>query len=366
MKKFSVKPCVCFDENPLEQLSCLAKGFAFIVTDPFMASNHMVDKVVDALAPGVESKVYTDVKPDPDQELVDRGIQELVACKPEVLIAFGGGSAIDAAKAIMYLAVERGLCKRPVFIAIPTTAGTGSETTNFAVITRGTEKIVLIDDSMYPDYALLEAQFTKSVPTPITIDTGIDVLTHAIEAYVSNQASMFTDVLAERAICEVFEHLPILADDGLRTKSRKKMIEASCMAGMAFTNAGLGINHSLAHCVGGAFHVAHGRLNAIFLPYVMSFNADKSEEAARKYAQLAKLLGVGSTSNDFVEAYKCLAQKLGIPSSLRGLGRIDEGAYFAALGDLAQTAQNDRCTPANPAVCSRQDLINLLRDAYEG
>ncbi len=363
MKTFSVKPQVRFDLHALDSLKDLPCKKFLIVTDPFMAKNHAVEKVVEQLPLHAESYVYTDVQPDPGQELVDRGIEFISNFQPEVVIAFGGGSAIDAAKAIIYLADQAGKCARPLFIAIPTTAGTGSETTNFAVITRGSDKIVLIDDSMYPDIALLDEKFTKTVPPQVTVDTGIDVLTHALEAYVATGANLFTDVLAEKAIALVFRHLPIVFEDGLRMKSRKAMIEASCMAGMAFTNAGLGINHSLAHTVGGSFHVAHGRLNAILLPQVLSFNAEHSEEASRKYAQLAKLLSVGENAKDFIDAYKSLANKLGIQKRLSDLERIDKHAFESKVAEMAEVALRDRCTPANPCICTKQDLVNLLRES---
>lgn len=361
MHTFSVKPQVCFGEHALSMLSSLSARQAFLVTDPFLAQNHMVDMVVEHLPEGCKAHIHTDVAPDPSQELIDRGIESLIAVAPDLVIAFGGGSAIDAAKAMIYLASDRHHQSRPCFIAIPTTAGTGSEVTNFSVVTRGSEKVVLIDDALLPNYALLDARFTKSVPPAVTVDTGIDVLTHAIEAYVSTDANLYTDTLALRAVQLVFEHLPIVAEDGLRMRSREAMLQASCMAGMAFTNAGLGINHSLAHIIGGRFHVAHGRLNGILLGHVLRFHMQRSNTAPQKLAELGRALGVDG-ADGFIAAYDRLAVKLGIPTHLSGLNRIDRSAYLGMVGDMAQVALHDRCTPTTPETVTAQDLTNLLRD----
>ena len=252
MNEFSLKAKLFFGPQAVEHLSSLSCTNVLVVTDGFLQECGMVSKMTQYLPSGAHVSVYSNVRPDPSQELVDAGVDMILGARPDVVIAFGGGSCIDATKAILYFAEHKGLA-HPYFLAIPTTAGTGSEVTNFAVITRGDTKVALIDDALAPDGALLDASFTRSVPPKITADTGMDVLTHALEAYVSNKATTFTDALAVKALRVVFEDLPVVFHDGDAMRARGRMAEASCVAGIAFTNAGLGINHSLAHALGGGF-----------------------------------------------------------------------------------------------------------------
>ena len=233
--------------------------------------------------------------------MVTAGISVIMDFKPDAVIAFGGGSPIDAAKAIMYFASRQFDMKDCPFIAIPTTSGTGSEVSKFAVITdkdRGI-KYPLIDDKLLPDYAVLDAELTQSVPQKVTADTGLDVLTHAIEAYVCNEANSFTDALAEKAVKLVYNNLLTAYREPGDLQARQAMHDASCMAGAAFSNAGLGLCHAMAHALGAQAHIPHGRANAILLPYVMSFNAGcetKLTETAGRYAELAELIGLKSSS----------------------------------------------------------------------
>ena len=202
------------------------------------------------------------------------------------------------------------------------------------------------------------------MPAKITADTGLDVLTHAIEAYVSNAATPFTDALAVKAVSTVFEDLPVVYRDGLAMRSRTRMIEASCSAGIAFTNAGLGINHSLAHALGGRFHVAHGRLNAILLPYVMRFHM--SEPKYREpYDRLAHDLGMADADELLARVLE-LRECLGVENVLSDLPQFEPAAFEAELSGIAEAAQHDRCTPSNPRAVSKQDLVNIARDAYCG
>lgn len=363
MNEFKIKTKLTFGPQAVQHLAELPYKKALVITDGFLEQSGMVAKMVQHLPQGCTYCTYSDVKPDPSQELVDKGVGVLCDTNPDLLIAFGGGSCIDASKAILYTAHEQGRAL-PYFVAIPTTAGTGSEVTNFAVITRGSNKVVLIDDLMQPDAAILEADFTKTVPPKITVDTGLDVLTHALEAYVSNSASPFTDALAVKALRIVFEDLPQVYKDGLAMRSREHMIDASCAAGIAFTNAGLGINHSLAHALGGRFHAAHGRLNAVLLPYVMRFHF-KSASGIEPYHRLAHELG-------FADAHELLARicelrhTLGVENTLAELPQIDVATFNAELEGMAEAAYHDRCTPTNVCAVSRQDLVNIYRDAFEG
>ncbi|WP_072500021.1 1-propanol dehydrogenase PduQ [Olsenella phocaeensis] len=363
MNEFYLKTKLFFGARAVEHLQSLSRSNVLVITDGFLQESGMVEKMTQHLPVGSQVHVYSNVKPDPSQELVDAGVRMIFDVRPDLVIAFGGGSCIDASKAILYFAAEQGL-ERPYFLAIPTTAGTGSEVTNFAVITRGSTKVALIDDALMPDGALLDAGFTRSVPPKITADTGLDVLTHALEAYVSNAATTFTDAMATKALRIVFEDLPVVFRDGDAMRARGRMTEASCVAGIAFTNAGLGINHSLAHALGGRFHVAHGRLNAILLPYVMRFHMAETKYR-EPYERLAGELGMAD-ADELLRRVLDLRRALGVEGSISELDGIDAASFEAHVGEMAEAAANDRCTPTNPRPVSKQDLVNLYRDAWRG
>lgn len=360
---FSIKTKIISGESSLDLLNELNMSKVFCVTDPFMEKNGMINIVLDKLPKNCEYSLFTDVKPDPSQELVDNAIDKYIKNSADVVIAMGGGSAIDLAKAMIDGIVKNHNKTKPIFLAIPTTAGTGSEVTNFAVVTRGNDKVVLINDILLADYALLIPSVTKSVPNFITADTGMDVLTHALEAYMSKNSNTFTDCLSIQAIKLVFSHLETIYNDGLRMKSREAMLEASTMAGIAFTNAGLGINHSLAHTIGGRFHIAHGRLNAILLPSVLKFNINRCEECKNKIEKLSKELDL-SSAEDLIKKIQDLNSMLDIPAKLSGLGKIDINDYRNSVPEMASIALNDRCTPTNPGYITKFDLANLLNDIY--
>lgn len=359
---FSVKPTINVGDDSLEILNSLGANKIFFVTDPFVVESKMIDQVISLLDKNISYDIFSKIKPDPSQELVEEGKKALKTSNPDLICAIGGGSAIDATKAVIYDIYKEEKVKK-TFVAIPTTAGTGSESTNFAVVTVGNDKKVLIDDIMLPDYALLIPKFTKTVPNFITADTGMDVLTHAIEAYSSKNASIYTDTFAETCIKTVFEILPKVYNDGDRLKLREKMLEVSNMAGIAFNNAGLGINHSLAHTIGGIFHISHGRLNAILLPYVIEYNCKNSDDARKKLDDLAQKLN-HKDYTCLIKVIKGMNKKFNIPEKLSELGKIDEKVYQDSIEKMALTALNDRCTPTNPALATKFDLANILRDAF--
>lgn len=359
---FSVKPTIMVGDDSLNVLNKLGARKIFFITDPFVVESRMIDQVTSLLDRSISFDIFSGIRPDPSVELVNEGKNHLINSNADIICAIGGGSAIDATKAIIYdLYKNEG--KNYPFIAVPTTAGTGSESTNFAVVTEGNSKKVLIDDAMLPDYALLVPKFTKTVPNFITADTGMDVLTHALEAYISKGASIYTDTFSETCVKTVFEILPKVYDDGDRLRLREKMLEVSNMAGIAFNNAGLGINHSLAHTIGGNFHISHGRINAILLPYVLEYNTKKSDKAREKLDSLAQKLGL-TDHNCIIEKVRELNKKFQIPEKISGLGKVDEIKYQEAIDTMANTALNDRCTPTNPALVTKFDLANILRDAY--
>ena len=262
--------------------------------------------------------------------------------------------------------------KKPLFIAIPSTSGTGSEVTNFSVITAEGEKVCIVDEYITPDMAILDSTCLQHVPQRVVVDTGIDVLVHAIEAYVSLNATDFTDALAEKAVKLLFENLETLYKDVKNPIARDHVQNASCMAGMAFTNANLGINHSLAHALGGSFHISHGRSNALMLNGVMEYNADLNGNAngyaAERYAKLASILQLPARTNregavNFMLAVGKLKKALGIEDNIRALN-VDKVEFENALERMAETALKDRCTPSNPKQPSKEDIIQIYRKLY--
>ncbi|OUM93304.1 MAG: hypothetical protein BAA03_12780 [Caldibacillus debilis] len=268
-------------------------------------------------------------------------------------------------------------------MAIPTTSGSGSEVTSFAVITdkKLDIKYPLADYELTPDVAIIDPAYVMTVPKSVTADTGMDVLTHAIEAYVSNMANDYTDGLAIKAIQLVFEYLPRAYKNGQDELAREKMHNASTIAGMAFSNAFLGINHSLAHKLGGAFHIPHGRANAILMPHVIRYNATKPTKfvafpkyehfiADKRYAEIARILGLPAKTTEegvesLVQAVIGLAKELEIPMSLEALG-IDRDAFEKKVPELAELAFEDQCTTANPKMPLVSELEEIYRQAYKG
>ena len=338
---------------------------------------------------------------------VKKGAEMMNSFKPDVIIALGGGSAMDAGKAMWlfyehpeadfegmaqkFLDIRKRVYKFPTmgkcskFVAIPTTSGTGSEVTSFAVISDKSKnmKYPLADYELTPDVAIIDPEFVMTVPASVTADTGLDVLTHAIEAYVSVLASDYTDALAMKAIQLVFEYLPRSYKFGAKDpEAREKMHNASCIAGMAFTNAFLGINHSLAHKLGAEFHIPHGRANAILLPHVIEYNGETTPTkfmsfpkygkyvAQEKYAEIAKMLGLPAATpaegvKSLVKAIRDLIKELNVPMTVKDCG-IDEKTYLGAIEDLSYKAFEDQCTTANPRLPKVAELQELYRKAYFG
>ena len=324
---------------------------------------------------GIAYEIFSEVKPDPDIATVTKGIGLMTDFKPQALLALGGGSPIDCAKAINYLSAREGFSEKCKFVAIPTTSGTGTEVSRFSVISdpEKSAKYPLVADELLPDDAILDAELTKTVPPSITADTGIDVLTHAIEAFVSKNANDFTDAAAEKAIKLVRSNLLKAYKTPDDLNARQHMHHASCLAGMAFSNAGLGINHSMAHTLGGHFHIPHGRANAVLLPYVMAYNCGcrtSLTPAAERYAKMSTVLSLDSGSSrqsafGAIRATKQLIRKLNIPSCIKNLG-IPENEFVAALDEMVDAAMADSCTATNPRVPTREELKELFMEAYRG
>lgn len=375
---FKIKSDIHFNMKSIEVLEKISGTEAFIVSDPIMEKLGYLGQVIDHLKKaGIKSTVFTDISPDPDIKVVSKGMGLYNQGQADVLVAIGGGSAIDTAKGILYFSWymddnSQSNREKPKFIAIPSTSGTGSEVTNFTVITAQGQKTCLVDDLMAPDIAILDSTCIQHVPQHVIADTGIDALVHAIEAYVSTKATDFTDALAEKAVKLIFDNLEKVYLDSSDAYARDRVHNAACIAGMAFTNTSLGINHSLAHALGGTFNIPHGRSNALLLVPVIKYNAELRGSAdgygAKKYCQLAELLGLPARTTregvvSLISSIEELYNKLGIDSRASALG-IDELEFEESLEDMAEVAMNDRCTPTNPIQPTREDLVEILRNCY--
>jgi acetaldehyde dehydrogenase/alcohol dehydrogenase len=392
----------------LRELKDEGKKKAFIVTDKILYDLGFVDVVIKVLEEiGVDYKVYFDVEPDPTLATARKGAKEMISFQPDTIIAIGGGSPMDAAK-IMWVLYEHPnerfedlamrfmdirkrvyafpkMGEKASFIAIPTSAGTGSEVTPFAVITdeKTGVKYPLADYELTPDVAIVDAELMMQMPKGLTAASGIDALTHSLEAYVSVLASEYTNGLALEAIRLIFKYLPQAYSEGTTNiKAREKMAHASTIAGMAFANAFLGICHSLAHKLGATHHIAHGVANGLLISEVIRFNAVdnprkqaafpqyKYPNAKWRYARIADYLCLGgNTDVEKIELLIAEVEKLkasvGIPESIRAAG-INEGVFFASLDTMSEQAFDDQCTGANPRYPLISELKQLYINAYSG
>lgn len=360
MNTFAIKTQILYGDSSLSYLGSLENKKVLIICDPFMQKSGLLEKVKRYLTKS-EFSVFDEVVPDPPIEAVVQGVDKAVEYKPDVVIALGGGSAIDEAKAIMYCARNIGRLSGAEFIAIPTTSGTGSEVTAFAVITDSKKgiKYPLVSDELIPDKAILAPELVKSVPPTVTADTGIDVLTHAIEAYVSTGANDFSDALAEKAVSLVFEYLFRSYKNADDTEAKEKMHNASCIAGLAFNIASLGLNHALSHNVSARLHIPHGRTNALLLPYVIEFNS-QDKRAAERYACLSKIFGISAVNTNMavkglIGEIKNLEREIGIPARFAE-GNIDRDTKK----QIAVGALNDACILTNPQAVSIEDIMSIL------
>lgn len=377
MKSFDIRTKIFFGDHALDRLIDIPYGRVLIITDPYVVQSGMIGFITSRLAQGnKEFEIFKEVVPDPPIEKVAEGVKAMLAYRPDAIVAVGGGSAIDSAKGIREFALraDQGIGE-VALIAIPTTSGTGSEVTAFSVISDPVEQVKypLVSDSMLPTEAILDADLTKSVPPSITADTGMDVFTHALEAYVSTNNTEFTSALSEKAIEIVGGFLLRAYLDGSDTHARKKMHVASCLAGLAFNSASLGINHSMAHQLGARFHIPHGRANAMLLPYVIEFNStinkysrSRSEypKQVEKYCTVARTLGVQNfntitTIRSLVAWTQFMLQEMNIPQSISKAGVCTEREYFDAIPDMAEAALADACTPTNPRVPTKEDIIDI-------
>lgn len=376
-----------------------------IVCDPGMVEFGYTKTVENVLRQKTEQpqiKIFSEVEPNPSTNTVYKGLEMMVDFQPDTIIALGGGSAMDAAKA-MWMFFEHpetsffgakqkfldigkrtykiGMPENATFICIPTTSGTGSEVTPFAVITDSETnvKYPLADFALTPDVAIIDPQFVMSVPKSVTADTGMDVLTHAMESYVSVMASDYTRGLSLQAIKLTFEYLKSSVEKGDKV-SREKMHNASTLAGMAFANAFLGIAHSIAHKIGGEYGIPHGRANAILLPHIIRYNAKDPQKHAlfpkyeffradTDYADIAKFLGLkGNTTEALVEslakAVYELGQSVGIEMNLKSQG-VSEEELNESIDRMAELAFEDQCTTANPKEALISEIKDIIQTSYD-
>ncbi len=403
---FRVPNQIYFNRNAVENIRQFPSRSTIIVTNPSMEQFGHVDTVRRYLPAGTQ--VHVEVIPDaePEAKVVMKGVETLNFYKADQIIALGGGSVIDAAKvmrlkyespeadleelAAPFLDLRKRVIQFPTvktnrarLIAIATTSGTGSEVTPFAVLfdKEHGRKVTLADYSLSPDVAIVDPQFVMSMPKGLTADTGIDALTHALEAAVSVFASPYTDANALQAIPLIFKYLPIAYEHPRDEAARTMMHNASCLAAMAFSNAAVGVNHALAHSFGARFHVAHGRANALMLPHVIRYNASVPTKfmpspnqvayvADKKYAAMADGLGLGGRTteekvNHLVEAIEQLLDRLAVPRSIAELG-ISKEEFERAMPDLVKLAFEDPSWRSNPRMPLMSELVELFWKAYEG
>lgn len=377
---YSVPRNITYGEGALDSLGTLKGTRAMIVTGGNSMKQHgFLDRAQKLLEQaGLAVRVFEGVEPNPSVETVQRGAKEMGEFKPDWIVAIGGGSAIDAAK-IMWVFYEHPsltfeemltpnsippLRTKARFAAIPSTSGTASEITAFSVITDTKQhiKYPVVSTEMVPDLAILDPSLPATMPPNVTANTGMDVLAHALEAIASTQATSLTNPDAYEAARLVFEYLPIAYTYPTDMYARAKMHEASALAGMAFSNASLGLTHAMAHKLGGEFGVAHGLANAVLLPHIIEFNRVNAEE--NPYEFLEEFLGV----EDLAEAVRELNEVLGLPCCLRDCesANCTEDEFDAAIDRMSQRALEDPCVLTNPAQPSVDDVKAIYRAAYEG
>jgi len=342
MKEFSCRTQILAGTGAIAALQKRNIRRLFLVTDPYFAENGTAEAVARSTkAEAVE--IFRDVMPDPTVTLAAKGTAQLKAFNPDTVLALGGGSAMDCAKAMLYFS---GLDAK--LVAIPTTSGSGSEVTDFAILTHENVKHPLVDSRLQPDVAVLDDELLKNMPASLIADSGFDVIAHSLEAYVGKNASAITDALARDAFCAVFGMLP--ASFAGHQQVRLQIHTAATMAGMAFSQAGLGLCHAMAHALGGMYHIPHGRLNAILLPAVVGCNA---RFAGQKYANLARSAGFGGSAEamavrNLKNGLIRLRKELKLPQTLAEAG-IDPRRVRQDAQAIVTAVLKDPCCETNPA-----------------
>ena len=383
MNHFSVPRDIYYGKGSLEFLKQLdGKRAVIVIGGGSMKKLGFLDKAQDYLQQGgIACAVVDGVEPDPSVETVMRGAKLMCEFKPDWIIGMGGGSAIDAAKAMWVFyehpkakfkeAIEFDgipeMRKKARFLAIPSTSGTASEVTSSAVISdyASQTKYALDSKALIPDIAILDSSLAETMPAQLAAYTGMDALTHALEAFVATLSNPFSDCLAIEATRMVFENLAQSCQGD--ANARENMHYAQCLAGMAFSNSMLGITHSMAHSVGLVFKIPHGAGNALFLPYVLQFN---QKEVFKCYAAIAKRIGLSGNSeqelsNALWQAVAALNKQLQVPASLKEIG-VEKDLFERELPGIVKKAIADACTETNPRPCSPEQMKKMFWAAYEG
>ena len=358
MKTFGMKTVIHFGDNALDRLREIPYKRVLVITDPFVVQSKMIDLITEPLAKGgIEYDIFSNVVPDAPVDKIADGVKKFLSYQPEAVVAVGGGSAIDSSKAIREFALKINNYGKVGLIAVPTTSGTGSEVTSFAVVndTEAKVKYPLVSPDLTADEAILDAELVKSVPPAITADTGMDVFTHALESYVSTGHNEFSAALAGQ-----------------------KMHVASCLAGLSFNTAGLGITHSMAHQLGAQFHIPHGRANAMLLPHIVEFNANINKRsrsqktylpAVERYASVAHILGLSNYNQvmsvrSLVNWIQFMQKEMNIPMTIQEIGTISPDEYFGAIDKMADAALADACTPSNPRTPTKEDIMKIYKKLW--
>ena len=341
MDEFDCRTKIVSGTGTVRRLKEFGAKKLFLVTDPYFCQNGWANRVA-AESGAEQAEIFHEVKPDPTVELAAEGTARLRAFGPDLIVALGGGSAMDCAKAMAFFAKTDAK-----LVAIPTTSGSGSEVTDFAILTHNKVKHPLVDKALRPHMAILDSQFLEALPASLIADGGFDVLAHALESYVAKGAGTFSDTMAAEAFRGAYSALP--ASFAGRKDVRLKVHQAATMAGMAFTQAGLGLCHAMSHSLGGLFHVPHGRLNAILLPGIVGFNA---HVAGKKYAEIARISGIGGSAESVAvrnlrNALIRLRRELKLPETLAQAG-IPPREIWAATGQIVEATLKDPCCASNP------------------
>lgn len=381
MKEFHIGTEIYFGESALDRLAQLNFDSVIVFADPFVISSGLFEHVAKRLnKAGIRYTLFTDIVPDPPVDKVISGVSAVLGEKFPCIIAIGGGSAIDTAKAVRKFANQIENTYTPRLIAIPTTSGTGSEVTSFSVISDPGEgkKYPLCSVDMLPEEAIIDEVLVKSVPASITADTGMDVVTHAIEAYVSTNNNEFSGALAEKAVEICGQFLIRSYTDNNDAHARRKMHIAACLAGIAFNSASLGLVHGMAHQLGAHLHIPHGRSCSLLLPALIEYNSGITTSSrskpeyppcVRKYCNMARILGVSNfneitTVRALISYIHFLSQEMHLPAHVSEAVEISEEEYLSLLDQMAEGALADNCTKTNPRMPTKEEIINIYKSIW--
>jgi len=383
MESFSIRTRLFFGPDALDRLKSLPYKRALLVLDPFVAKGPVRGELTSRLdAGGTAWQIFDGVVPDPPVASVAEGVRAFLAFRPDAILAVGGGSAIDSAKLVREFArkIDAAAAEAAALIAVPTTSGTGSELTSFAILTdeQQKKKISLAGDDILPEEAILSVPLVASVPATLVADTGMDVMTHAIEAMASERANDFSDALAEKALDLLGRYLLRSYSDASDLEAKEKMQSASSLAGAAFNASSLGLNHGMAHALGGRFHLPHGRTCSLLLPHVIAYNAgmdslsgrvSAAEPATKRYVRVARILGLGtadktSAVRGLIAYVRFLQSEMKLPTRVSQTGKTTESEYASAIDAMTEAALADFCTQGTPRPPMREAVARIYRELW--